>query len=80
MRLSNCFLRAFAGLVAILALTALPCRRLKAGACRSLKTVVFRDRQFVATAVKFKARNETGPDWPGSDEVYGVFSDSIRAQ
>lgn len=30
--------------------------------------------QFVATAVRFKALNETGPDWPGSDEVYAVFA------
>jgi hypothetical protein len=31
--------------------------------------------QFVAEAVLFKAIDETGYDWPGSDEVYAVFSD-----
>lgn len=31
--------------------------------------------QFVAEAVRFKAIDETGYDWPGSDEVYVVFSD-----
>jgi hypothetical protein len=31
--------------------------------------------QFVAEAVRFKAIDESGYDWPGSDEVYAVFSD-----
>ena len=31
--------------------------------------------QFVAEAVRFKAIDESGFDWPGSDEVYAVFSD-----
>ena len=31
--------------------------------------------QFVAEAVLFKAIDETGYDWAGSDEVYAVFSD-----
>lgn len=31
--------------------------------------------QFVAEAVGFKAIDESGYDWPGSDEVYAVFSD-----
>jgi hypothetical protein len=31
--------------------------------------------QFVAEAVNFKANDESGYDWPGSDEVYAVFSD-----
>lgn len=34
--------------------------------------------QFVAEAVSFKANDETGYDWAGSDEVYAVFSDLIR--
>ena len=80
MRLSNCFLRAFAGLVAILALTGASVPKAQGQALAGpSKTVVFRISQFVATAVKFKARNETGPDWPGPDEVYGVFSDSNPA-
>lgn len=36
---------------------------------------VFRTPQFVVTAVKFKALDETGWDWMGSDEVLAVFSD-----
>jgi hypothetical protein len=31
--------------------------------------------RFVATAVKFKAIDETGWDWLGSDEVHAVFAD-----
>src|SRR5262245_3762860 len=31
--------------------------------------------QFVAQAVRFKAIDEEGYDWPGSDEVRAVFSD-----
>jgi hypothetical protein len=31
--------------------------------------------QFVAEAVRFKAIDESGYDWAGSDEVYAVFSD-----
>lgn len=31
--------------------------------------------QFKAEAVRFKAIDEAGYDWPGSDEVYAVFSD-----
>jgi hypothetical protein len=31
--------------------------------------------QFVAEAVSFKAIDESGYDWSGSDEVYAVFSD-----
>jgi hypothetical protein len=31
--------------------------------------------QFVAEAVSFKAIDESGYDWAGSDEVYAVFSD-----
>jgi hypothetical protein len=31
--------------------------------------------QFVAEAVRFKAIDESGYDWPGSDEVRAVFSD-----
>src|SRR6185295_371779 len=34
-----------------------------------------RSPQFVTTAVRFKALDETGWDWTGSDEVYAVFSD-----
>lgn len=42
--------------------------------------ILIRSPQFVATAVSFKALDETGPDWPGSDEVYVVFAefDPIR--
>lgn len=31
--------------------------------------------QFVAEAVTLRANDESGYDWPGSDEVYAVFSD-----
>jgi hypothetical protein len=31
--------------------------------------------QFVAEAMSFKAIDESGVDWAGSDEVYAVFSD-----
>ena len=31
--------------------------------------------RFAVTAVQFKANDETGIDWLGSDEVYAVFSD-----
>jgi hypothetical protein len=37
--------------------------------------ITFTSPQFVATAVKFKANDETGWYWTGSDEVYAVFSD-----
>jgi len=42
--------------------------------------IIFKAPQFVATAVKFKALDETGADWAGSDEVYVVFAeyDPIR--
>ena len=33
--------------------------------------------QFTASAVKIKAIDESGYDWPGSDEVYAIFSDQI---
>jgi hypothetical protein len=39
------------------------------------REVTFASPQFVAHAVSFKALDETGPDWPGSDEVYGLFAD-----
>jgi hypothetical protein len=31
--------------------------------------------QFTAEAVSFRAIDESGYDWAGSDEVYAVFSD-----
>lgn len=37
--------------------------------------LVFVSPQFVVTAVRFKANDETGWYWTGSDEVYAVFSD-----
>ena len=41
----------------------------------STQTVTITFPQFVAQAVSFKALDETGLDWPGSDEVYAVFAD-----
>jgi len=37
--------------------------------------IIFKIPQFVATAVKFKALDETGWDRAGSDEVYVIFSE-----
>lgn len=44
-------------------------------ALRDGQTVIFASPQFVAHAISFKALDETGPDWPGSDEVKAVFAD-----
>jgi hypothetical protein len=44
----------------------------KAAVARSIQ---FTFPQFVAQAVSFKAVDETGLDWPGSDEVQLVFAD-----
>lgn len=37
--------------------------------------IVISSPRFVATAVGFKANDETGWDWAGSDEVHAVFAD-----
>lgn len=34
--------------------------------------------RFVVTAVRLHANDETGPDWPGSDEIYLVFGDGAQ--
>ncbi len=39
------------------------------------RVVTIRVPQFVVHAVKFRAVDETGWDWPGSDEVHWVFAD-----
>lgn len=36
--------------------------------------------RFVVEAVRFRAHDETGPDWGGSDEVYAVFEDRNNGQ
>lgn len=48
---------------------------LRPAAAQPRPPAIFTIPEFVATAVGFKALDETGPDWPGSDEVYAVFSD-----
>lgn len=42
-------------------------------------TPVTRNR-YIITAQRFHAHDETGPDWPGSDEVYLVFEDAASGQ
>jgi hypothetical protein len=39
------------------------------------QAITFTSPQFVVHALWFKANDETGWAWPGSDEVYAVFSD-----
>jgi hypothetical protein len=34
--------------------------------------------QFAAEAVSFRAIDESGYDWPGSDEIYAVFADYLH--
>src|SRR5688572_8863909 len=34
--------------------------------------------RFVVTAVRLHANDETGPDFPGSDEIYLVFGDGAQ--
>lgn len=34
--------------------------------------------RFIVQAVGYRATNETGADWTGSDEIYGIFRDSGR--
>lgn len=34
--------------------------------------------RFIVQAVGYRAENETGADWTGSDEIYGIFFDSGR--
>jgi hypothetical protein len=30
--------------------------------------------RFIVRAITLRADNETGPDWPGSDEIYAIFT------
>lgn len=39
------------------------------------QAITFSSPQFVVHALWFKANDETGWAWPGSDEVYAIFSD-----
>lgn len=62
------------GALAALAAACLPASALaQPGRGRELAVITI--PQFVATAVKFKALDETGADWPGDDEVLAVFAD-----
>lgn len=42
---------------------------------RDGQEILFSSPQFKVEALWFKANDETGAAWPGSDEVYAVFSD-----
>src|SRR4051794_26498230 len=42
---------------------------------RDGQEIVFTTPQFVVQALWFKANDETGWYWTGSDEVYAIFSD-----
>lgn len=64
-------LRSFAALTSVAALVA----GIASPAQAQPQTVTITLPQFVAHAISLKALDETGPDWPGSDEVYAVFAD-----
>ena len=44
-------------------------------ALRDGQEITFTSPQFVVHALWFKANDETGWPWPGSDEIYAIFSD-----
>ena len=52
-----------------------PARSPGASALIDGQAITFSSPQFVVQALWFKANDETGWAWPGSDEVYAIFSD-----
>ena len=58
-----------AGLAGVMPASAQPERRDEA------RTVTITVPQFVVHAIRFKAVDETGLDWPGADEVHWAFAD-----